>query len=151
MRLRCYVCTASNLTSASGPKISSGNHAASGGAVANFGSGFIGGDSFTDNRVDVPVGTCSSGLGGAVFQDQGGSVTVQNTTFARNSGPSARLHRQERRDRVRAALEALPERDREVLVLRYLEDLSTADTAAGSNSVSPGSSGAPPCSRYWHR
>src|SRR5947209_4110252 len=50
--------------------------------------------------------------------------------FARNSGPSARLRRQERRDRVRAALEALPERDREVLVLRYLEDLSTADTAA---------------------
>ena len=29
--------------------------------------------------------------------------------------------------------------------------LPTADTAAGSNSVSPGSSGAPPCSRYWHR
>jgi RNA polymerase sigma-70 factor (ECF subfamily) len=46
------------------------------------------------------------------------------------SAPSARLRRRERRQRVRAALESLPERDREVLVLRYLEDLSTADAAA---------------------
>jgi RNA polymerase sigma-70 factor (ECF subfamily) len=45
-------------------------------------------------------------------------------------GPSARLRRQERRDRVRTALERLPERDREVLVLRHLEDLPTAEAAA---------------------
>jgi RNA polymerase sigma-70 factor (ECF subfamily) len=50
--------------------------------------------------------------------------------LARDSAPSARLRHRERRDRVRAALESLPERDREVLVLRYLEDLSTPDTAA---------------------
>jgi RNA polymerase sigma-70 factor (ECF subfamily) len=49
--------------------------------------------------------------------------------LASTSGPSARLRRWERRDRVRTALESLPERDREVLVLRYLEDLSTADAA----------------------
>jgi RNA polymerase sigma-70 factor (ECF subfamily) len=45
------------------------------------------------------------------------------------SGPAAGLGRRERNAQVRAALERLPERDREVLVLRYLEDLSTADAA----------------------
>ena len=50
--------------------------------------------------------------------------------LAPNSAPSARLRRRERRDRVRAALESLPDRDREVLVLRYLEDLSTEDAAS---------------------
>jgi RNA polymerase sigma-70 factor (ECF subfamily) len=50
--------------------------------------------------------------------------------LAPNSAPSARLGRRERREQVRAALESLPDRDREVLVLRYLEDLSTTDTAA---------------------
>jgi RNA polymerase sigma-70 factor (ECF subfamily) len=44
-------------------------------------------------------------------------------------GPSAGLRREERRARVRAALDRLPERDREVLVLRHLEQLSTAETA----------------------
>src|SRR5262249_36978089 len=48
----------------------------------------------------------------------------------RPSSPSARLHRQERRDRVRAALAALAEQDREVLVLRILEGLPTRETAA---------------------
>jgi RNA polymerase sigma-70 factor (ECF subfamily) len=49
---------------------------------------------------------------------------------ANTSAPSAGLSRQEQGARVRAALDRLPERDREVLVLRYLEDLTTADTAA---------------------
>jgi RNA polymerase sigma-70 factor (ECF subfamily) len=49
--------------------------------------------------------------------------------LAVGDGPSADLQRQERRARVRAALERLPERDREVLVLRYLEQLSTAEVA----------------------
>jgi RNA polymerase sigma-70 factor, ECF subfamily len=57
-------------------------------------------------------------------------VALAERLLAANSGPSARLRRCEQRDRVRAALEALPERDRDVLVLRYLEDLSTADAAA---------------------
>jgi RNA polymerase sigma-70 factor (ECF subfamily) len=50
--------------------------------------------------------------------------------FARSSSPSAGLQRQERRERVRAALAALPEQDREVLVLRILEALPTRETAA---------------------
>ena len=37
--------------------------------------------------------------------------------------------RDELRQRVRLALAALPERDREVLVLRHLEQLSVAETA----------------------
>ena len=57
-------------------------------------------------------------------------MALADRLLAPHSSPSARLRRQERRDRVRSALAALPDRDREVLVLRYLEDLSTADTAA---------------------
>jgi RNA polymerase sigma-70 factor (ECF subfamily) len=58
------------------------------------------------------------------------ALALADRLFARTSSPSARLHRQERRDRVRAALEALPEQDREVLVLRILEALPTRETAA---------------------
>jgi RNA polymerase sigma-70 factor (ECF subfamily) len=50
--------------------------------------------------------------------------------FARDSSPSARLEREEVRQQVRQALEQLPERDRELLVLRHLERLSTAEIAA---------------------
>jgi RNA polymerase sigma-70 factor, ECF subfamily len=44
--------------------------------------------------------------------------------------PSAGLRRKEQQALVRAALDRLPERDREVLALRYLEQLSTAEAAA---------------------
>src|SRR5205085_8371475 len=43
--------------------------------------------------------------------------------------PGAGLSRAERQARVRTALERLADRDREVLVLRHLEELSTADAA----------------------
>jgi len=46
------------------------------------------------------------------------------------SGPSQQMLRDELRRRVRAALEALRPRDREVLVLRYLEQLSAREIAA---------------------
>jgi RNA polymerase sigma-70 factor (ECF subfamily) len=46
------------------------------------------------------------------------------------SSPSARLMAIELRDRVRAALESLESNDREVLTLRYLEQLSTREIAA---------------------
>jgi RNA polymerase sigma-70 factor (ECF subfamily) len=50
--------------------------------------------------------------------------------LARGSSPSARLRREECRARVRAALAQLAEHDREVLVLRHLEQLSTQEIAA---------------------
>jgi RNA polymerase sigma-70 factor (ECF subfamily) len=45
-------------------------------------------------------------------------------------GPGSRLIRQEIRARVQAALAQLPPQDREVLVLRFLEQLDISDTAA---------------------
>jgi RNA polymerase sigma-70 factor (ECF subfamily) len=46
------------------------------------------------------------------------------------SSPSRHLLREELRERVRAALERLPEADREVLVLRHLEQLPVREIAA---------------------
>jgi len=50
--------------------------------------------------------------------------------FAPGPSPSERAQRQELCARVQAALARLGERDREVLVLRYLEQMSTAEIAA---------------------
>jgi RNA polymerase sigma-70 factor (ECF subfamily) len=50
--------------------------------------------------------------------------------LARGSSPSARLRRHELRDRVQEALAQLPGPDREVLVLRHLEQLSTSEISA---------------------
>jgi RNA polymerase sigma-70 factor (ECF subfamily) len=49
---------------------------------------------------------------------------------ASGTSPSRRLIRDEERERVQAALSRLEPRDREVLVLRYLEGLSTEEIAA---------------------
>jgi RNA polymerase sigma-70 factor (ECF subfamily) len=49
--------------------------------------------------------------------------------YARGSSPSARLQRHEAGQIVRAALARLRERDREVLVLRHLEQLSIREIA----------------------
>jgi RNA polymerase sigma factor (sigma-70 family) len=46
------------------------------------------------------------------------------------NGPSAGLRREERRARVRSALGQLASADREVQVLRYLEQLTTTEAAA---------------------
>jgi RNA polymerase sigma-70 factor (ECF subfamily) len=48
---------------------------------------------------------------------------------AATSSPSAGLRKRERAGQVRVALDQLPPRDREILELRYLEGLSTADAA----------------------
>jgi RNA polymerase sigma-70 factor (ECF subfamily) len=49
---------------------------------------------------------------------------------AEASTPSSRLHREELRPLVRAALAQLSDTDREVLVLRHLEQLSAAEISA---------------------
>jgi RNA polymerase sigma-70 factor (ECF subfamily) len=50
--------------------------------------------------------------------------------LAKGSSPIGRLMRAELRERVQAALAQLSDNDREVLVLRYLEHLRTAEIAA---------------------
>jgi RNA polymerase sigma-70 factor (ECF subfamily) len=58
------------------------------------------------------------------------AVSLFDGLLASGSGPCRHLIRQELRQRVQAALERLPERDRELLVMRYLEQLSVREIAA---------------------
>jgi RNA polymerase sigma-70 factor (ECF subfamily) len=58
------------------------------------------------------------------------SQQLAEHVLARQSSPSDRAIRSELRSRIRAALDRLSESDREVLVLRHLEQLSTKETAA---------------------
>jgi RNA polymerase sigma-70 factor (ECF subfamily) len=58
------------------------------------------------------------------------AMLLANRLLASGTSPSRHAIREETRDRVRAALDGLTPRDREVLVLRFLEQLSTAETAA---------------------
>jgi RNA polymerase sigma-70 factor (ECF subfamily) len=50
--------------------------------------------------------------------------------FAADTSPSNHLMRQERHERLKGALASLQQRDREVLVMRHLEQLSTSEIAA---------------------
>ena len=58
------------------------------------------------------------------------AVELANCLIDVRSGPGERLLREELRGRVRAALDRLPQNDREVLVLRYLEQMRHHDIAA---------------------
>jgi RNA polymerase sigma-70 factor (ECF subfamily) len=58
------------------------------------------------------------------------ALDLAERLLARDSGPTTRLRRQEQRERVLAALAALKDADREVLVLRHLEELSWSEAAA---------------------
>jgi RNA polymerase sigma-70 factor (ECF subfamily) len=55
------------------------------------------------------------------------ALQLADRLLARVDSPSAALQQRELRDRVRAALHRLPVQDREVLVLRYLEQLSARE------------------------
>ena len=57
-------------------------------------------------------------------------VVLASRLLAPGSSPSQRVLRDEVRERVRAALSRLGARDREVLVLRHLEQLSVREIAA---------------------
>jgi RNA polymerase sigma-70 factor (ECF subfamily) len=58
------------------------------------------------------------------------ALALANRLLASESSPSRQAMREELRHRVQAALAQLAERDREVLVMRYLEQLSTREIAA---------------------
>jgi RNA polymerase sigma-70 factor (ECF subfamily) len=58
------------------------------------------------------------------------AVALADRLVASGTSPSRGVLRDEARLRVRAALEELPPRDREVLVLLYMEDLSAVEIAA---------------------
>ena len=62
------------------------------------------------------------------------ALELAGRLLARDSSPSRQLLREELRERVRAGLAQLGARDREVLVLRYLEQLSTKETAHGAGN-----------------
>jgi RNA polymerase sigma-70 factor (ECF subfamily) len=57
-------------------------------------------------------------------------LALADRLIDKHSSPSRRLLREELRERVRAALDRLAARDREVLILRHLEQLTTLETAA---------------------
>jgi RNA polymerase sigma-70 factor (ECF subfamily) len=61
--------------------------------------------------------------------DESAAVLAERL-LSQDQSPSDLLIREEMRQRVRQALERLSDRDREVLVLRYLEQLSPAEAAA---------------------
>ncbi len=50
--------------------------------------------------------------------------------LASGTSPSRRLMREELRGRVQAAMDQLPARDREILVMRHLEEMAAAEIAA---------------------
>jgi RNA polymerase sigma-70 factor (ECF subfamily) len=75
--------------------------------------------------------------GRSVLREEPGLLNLPDESVAElaarlvtsSTSPTQRALRQEERERVRQALGQLAERDREVLVLRNLEQLSVADTA----------------------
>src|SRR5262249_18023357 len=64
--------------------------------------------------------------GGLALSDESLGALAERLAVSGPS-PSGQAVREEQRRRVRAALAALPERDREVLVLRYLEQLAPGE------------------------
>jgi RNA polymerase sigma-70 factor (ECF subfamily) len=66
---------------------------------------------------------------GGPDESGGSDVLLVDRLVASGTSPTGHVRREELRQRVRRALEALGQVDREVLVLRYLEDLPFAEVA----------------------
>ena len=64
-----------------------------------------------------------------VLPDASADALVQRL-FADDTSPSNHLMRQERHEHLKTALASLSQKDREILVMRHLERLSTAEIAA---------------------
>jgi RNA polymerase sigma-70 factor, ECF subfamily len=58
------------------------------------------------------------------------ALEIMDKLLGPDESPSAAARRDETRDQVRKALEAMPAQEREVLILRYLEQLSARDVGA---------------------
>src|SRR3954470_13982660 len=58
------------------------------------------------------------------------AVQLAHRLIAAGTSPSRRLIREEMRQRVRSVLETMSPQDREVLVMRHLEEMSAAEIAA---------------------
>ena len=69
--------------------------------------------------------------GGQELDELTASVSLKGR--ADQPSPEAAAELAEQRDRLRAVLADLPERQREAVILRYLEELSVEDTAAAMN------------------
>jgi RNA polymerase sigma-70 factor (ECF subfamily) len=82
------------------------------------------------HRLHVRTQRRSVGREERLVLDEQSALELANRLLARDSSPSARLQRSELRTRLEAALARLGERDREILVLRHLEQLSAAEIAA---------------------
>jgi RNA polymerase sigma-70 factor (ECF subfamily) len=67
---------------------------------------------------------------GAFAWPERSAIDLADRLVASGTSPSQNLLRDESRRRVQAALEQLPPRDREVLVLLYMDDLSAVEIAA---------------------
>src|SRR5262249_37440030 len=80
------------------------------------------------HRRHVRAGRRSVGREQTVLPDHAADARAERL-FARGSAPGDRLRRRERREQLRQALARLKEADREVLVLRHLEQLSAREIA----------------------
>ena len=67
--------------------------------------------------------------GGLPLSDES-VIELARRLVGSTSAPSARMRRDDDRQRLRTALEKLSDRDREVLVLRHLEQMPSSEIAA---------------------
>jgi len=71
--------------------------------------------------------------GAPPLSGQSSAILADCILSGERSSPLSRIQKVELLERVRTALDELPERDREILVLRYLEQFSIEETAAVLN------------------